>query len=115
MNKTIVSGNWCYQAKTDVGDTVLRHKARYMARGFTQRAGIVFTETTSPIVALTSLWALLAVATEHDMEIKELDVDSAFLYRNLDEEIYFEQPKGFWIDGLMERSSYANSKEQYTT
>jgi hypothetical protein len=70
-----------------------------VARGFRQRPEIDFTETTSLVVAFTSLRALLAVATENNMEIKQLDVDLAFLYGDLDEEIYLEQPKGFWVDG----------------
>jgi hypothetical protein len=99
QDRTIVSGKWCYQAKIDAKGTVLRHKARYVARGFTQQPGIDFTETTSPVEALTSLRALLAIAAENDMEIKQLDVDSAFLYGDLDEEIYLEQPEGFRVDG----------------
>lgn len=73
-----------------------------MAQRFTQRPGIDFTETTSPVVARTSLWALLAVATENDMEIKQPDVNSAFLYGDLDEEIYLEQLEGFQVDGANE-------------
>jgi hypothetical protein len=99
QDRTIVSGKSCYRAKTDAKGTLLRHKARYVAGGFTQRSGIDFTKTTSPVVALTSLRALLTVAAENDMEIKQLDVDSAFLYGDLDEEIYLEQPQGFRIDG----------------
>lgn len=76
-----------------------QHKARYVAQGFTQPPGIDFKEMTSPVVALTSLWALLAIAIERDMEIKQLDVDLAFLYYDLDKEIYFKQLKGFWING----------------
>lgn len=98
-NRTIVSGKWCYQAKTNVGRTVQRHKARYIAPGFRQQPRIDFTATPLPIVALTSLRALLAVATKHDIEIKQLSVDSLFMYNNLDEEIYFKQLKSFWVNG----------------
>jgi hypothetical protein len=52
-------------------------------------------ETTLLVVALTSFRALLTSATKRDMEIKQLNVDSTFLYGNLNEEIYLEQPKGF--------------------
>lgn len=94
-NKTIVSGKWCYQAKTNAGGTIQRHKARYVAWGFTQRLEINFMETTSPVAALMSLQAVLAIATEWDMELKKLDVNSAFLYGNLKKEIYLKQPEGF--------------------
>lgn len=50
-------------------------------------------------MALTSLRAPLAIVAEHDIEIKQLNVNFAFLYSNLDKEIYLKQPKGFWIDG----------------
>lgn len=98
-NRAVGSGKWCYQAKIDVGGIVQPHKAKYVARGFTQRLGIDFTQTTLPVVALTSLQALLTIATKRDMEIKQLDVDSAFLYGDLDKEIYFKQPKGFRVSG----------------
>lgn len=70
-----------------------------MAWGFTQRPGINFTETTLLVVAVTSLRALLAIATERNMVIKQLNVNSAFLYGDLSKEIYLEQPKCFQIDG----------------
>lgn len=70
-----------------------------MARGFIQRPGIDFTETTSPVVALTSLQALLAMATKNNMEIKQLDVNLAFLYGDLNEEIYLKQPEVFRVHG----------------
>lgn len=52
-------------------------------------------ETTSPVVSLTALRVLLAMAAQQDMNVKQLDVDSAYLYGRLDEEIYLEQPEGF--------------------
>jgi hypothetical protein len=93
--RAVISGKWCFKAKTDASGAVQRYKARYVARGFTQRPGIDYTETTSPVVSLTSLRAVLATAAHDDMEIKQLDVDSAFLYGHLEEEIYLEQPEGF--------------------
>ena len=97
--RSVVSGKWCFRAKTDAAGKITRYKARYVARGFTQRPGIDFDETTSPVVSLTSLRTVLAVATSLDMEIKQLDVDSAFLYGTLEEEIYLEQPAGFEKSG----------------
>jgi hypothetical protein len=73
--RAVISGKWCFKAKTDASGAVQRYKARYVARGFTQRPGIDYTETTSPVVSLSSLRAVLAAAHD-DMEIKQLDVDS---------------------------------------
>lgn len=78
---------------------VQQHKAKYVGRGFTQWPRIDFTKTTLQVVALTSVWVLLAEATEYDMEINQFDVDSAFLYGNLDKEIYLKEPEGFQING----------------
>lgn len=69
-NKGVVSGKWYSWAKTDAGEIVQRHKAKYVARGFTQRRRVDFTKTTSPIVALKSFQPLLAIATKRNMEIK---------------------------------------------
>lgn len=55
LNKAVVSGKWCYQTKIDVGRIVQRHKARYIGRGFIQRLGVDFMETTLSVVALTFL------------------------------------------------------------
>jgi hypothetical protein len=93
--RSIVSGKWCYKVKTDAYGNLQRYKARYVARGFTQRPGVDFSETTSPVVSLTALRTLFAKAAMDDMEVKQLDVDSAFLYGRLNEEIYLEQPQGF--------------------
>lgn len=97
-NIIVVGGKWCYWAKTDARGTIQHHKARYVAQGFTQRLRVDFTETTSPVVALTSLRALLAIAAKWDMDIKQLNANSTFLYGDLKKEIYLEQPKGFRIE-----------------
>ena len=94
-DRSVVSGKWCFKAKVDADGNVHRYKARYVARGYTQRPGIDYMETTSPVVSMTSLRTLLSVATMEDMEVKQLDVDSAFLYGELNEEIYLQQPQGF--------------------
>lgn len=94
-NKIVVSGKYGYRAKTDARGTIQQHKAKYVARGFTQQPGIDLTKTTLLVVAVTSLQALLAIAIERDMEIKQLDVDLAFLYGDLNKEIYLKQPEGF--------------------
>lgn len=52
--RAIISRKWCFKAKTDESGAVGRYKARYVARGLTQRPGIDFTDATSPLVWLTS-------------------------------------------------------------
>lgn len=74
---------------------VARYKARLVARGFTQVEGIDYQETFSPIVRTQSIRILLAYATEHDLDLQQMDVCTAFLYGALDEELYMHRPEGY--------------------
>ena len=76
---------------------VRRYKARLVAKGFSQRPGIDFEETFSPVVKHDSLRALLAIAAELDLHMLQLDVKTAFLNGDLEEELYMAQPTAsFW-------------------
>lgn len=66
-----------------------------MARGFSQRKGFDYQETYSPVVKLITVCILLAIATQKDLHIHQMDVKSAFLNGDLNEEIYMRQPEGF--------------------
>ena len=72
-----------------------QHKARFVAKGFTQIYAIDFEETFSPVARFESVRLLLSIAALEDWEIKALNVKTAFLFGDLDEEIYLEQPEGF--------------------
>ena len=69
-------------------------KARLVAKGYNKKEGID-EETFSPIAMLKSIRILLSIATHYDYEISQMDVKTAFLNGNLEEEIYMMQPKGF--------------------
>ena len=83
-----------------------------MAKGFTQREGIDFNKIYSPVVKHTSIRVLLALVTQYDMELEQLDVKTAFLHGKLEEEIYMSQPEGFVEKGkedhvcLLKKSLY---------
>ena len=66
-----------------------------MAKGFKQRQGIDFDETFSPVALLKSIRILLAIATYYDYEIWQMDVKTAFLNGELEEEVYMTHPEGF--------------------
>ncbi len=72
-----------------------RYKARWVVKGFSQLYSIDYDETFAPVVHLENLRLLLALATALDLEIHQMDVDSAFLHAHLMEEIYVTQPEGF--------------------
>ena len=70
-------------------------KARLVVKGYTQKKGIDYEETFSPVAMLKSIRILLSIATYYDYEIWQMDVKTTFLNGNLDEEIYMMQLEGF--------------------
>ena len=66
-----------------------------MVKGYAQKAGIDFDEIFSPVVRLTTIRVVLAMATALDLELKQLDVKTAFLHDKLNEKIYITQSEGF--------------------
>ena len=75
-----------------------KYKAHLVAKGFSQIYGEDYDETFSPVTYFETVQLLLAYACRNDWDIESLDVKTAFLYGQLDEEIYMEQPEGFKID-----------------
>ncbi len=72
-----------------------RFKARLVAKGYPQKFGIDFLETFAPVVRLTTVRALLAYAIQNNLMIHQMDVITAFLNGNFEEEIYMAQPEGY--------------------
>ena len=72
-----------------------RYKARLVAKGFTQKEGIDYTETLSPVSKKDSLRTILALDAHFDHELQQMDVKTAFLNGDLEEEVYMKQPEGF--------------------
>lgn len=97
--KTIIKNRWIFKVKRDQAGKVNRFKARLLAKGFTQLPGIDYDETFSPVVKHDSLRTILAVAATLDLEIAQLDVKTASLYEDLEEELYMVQPAGFTEPG----------------
>ena len=81
--------------KYNADGTVERYKTRLVAKGFTQKAGIDYEETFSPVVRYTSIRTLLAVVNQLDLELHQMDVSTAFLNGELSEDIYMSQPEGY--------------------
>ncbi|CAI7876280.1 unnamed protein product [Closterium sp. NIES-53] len=90
----IVSGMWIFRVKRPPGSPPV-FKARYVARGFSQREGVDFFQTFSPTPKMTTLRVLLHVAAQRDYELHSLDFSIAFLQGTLHEEIWLRRPPGF--------------------
>ncbi|CAI7887833.1 unnamed protein product [Closterium sp. NIES-54] len=90
----IVSGMWIFRVKRPPGSPPV-FKARYMARGFSQRQGVDYFQTFSPTPKMTTLRVLLHVAAQRDYELHSLEFSTAFLQGSLHEEIWLRRPPGF--------------------
>ncbi|CAI7874526.1 unnamed protein product [Closterium sp. NIES-53] len=90
----IVDGMWIFRVKRPSGSPPV-FKARYVARGFSQREGVDYFQTFSPTPKMTTLWVLLHVAAQRDYELHSLDFSTAFLQGSLHEEIWLRRPPGF--------------------
>lgn len=93
--KNIVSCKWILRIKRNADRSVDRYKAHLVAKDFTQRKGIDFHATFSPIVKLTTVCIVLSVVLHYNWYLCQLDVNNAFLRGDLDEEVYMAQPLGF--------------------
>ena len=90
----MVKNRWVFAIKSDG-----RKKARLVAKVFSQAEGIDYNEVFSPVIRYETVRTLLAVAALENWKIFALDIKSAFLYGELDETIYMEQPQGFVVKG----------------
>ena len=90
---------WIFKRKLKADGSVDKYKARLVAKGYRQKEGLDYFDTYSPVSRITSIRMLIAIASLNNMEIHQMDVKTAFLNGELDEEIYMEQPEGFVVQG----------------
>jgi hypothetical protein len=97
VGKSVVTSRWLYKAKIAADGSIEKHKARFVARGFSQIEGVDYDETFAPVARYTSIRAIMAIAAEMGWRIHQMDVKTAFLNGFIEEEVYIEQPQGFEV------------------
>lgn len=106
----VVSNKWLFVIKRKPDGAINRYKARLVARGFSQKYGFDYTETYAPVAYMTTIRTLFAFAAAKGLIMAGFDVKTAFLYGELEEKIFMQQPAGFEIDEskvcLLNRSLY---------
>jgi transposase InsO family protein len=92
---TVLKAGWVLRKKTNSQGAVVKHKARVVAKGYAQVEGIDYNETFAATLKYKSFRVVLSLTASWDYELKQMDVDTAFLNASLDETVHMEQPEGF--------------------
>jgi hypothetical protein len=93
-NSPIVGSKWVYKIKINPKGELEKFKSRLVAKGYTQTYGIDYFETFSPVVRYETLRYLFTYALQNDLDIDVTDINTAFLYAELNEEVYMRLPEG---------------------
>ena len=105
-----VGYKWVFVRKRNEKNEITRHKARLVAQGFSQRPGIDYDETYAPVMDAITFRYLISLAVSEKLEMRLMDVVTAYLYGLLDNDIYMKIPDGF---KMLEASS-SKPKEMYS-
>ncbi|KAL4380068.1 hypothetical protein GQ457_02G020870 [Hibiscus cannabinus] len=99
---------WVFKTKNNSKGNIERYKARLAAKGFTQREGIDYTETFSPVSKKDCMCIVLALVAQLDLELQQMDMKTAFLNGDLEEEVigYYDSDFAGCVDSHKSTSGY---------
>jgi hypothetical protein len=93
----VVSSKWIFKIKHVADGSIEKNKARFVSRGFSQKEGIDYEETFSPVSRYTSIRTIIDLAANKKWNLHQMDVKTTFLNGVIEEEVYIEQPQGFEV------------------
>jgi hypothetical protein len=97
--KLMVTSKWIYKINHTTDGSVEKFKARFVSRGFSQKEGIDYDDIFSLVSRYTSIRIIISLAAALGWKLHQMDVKTAFLNDEVEQEVYIEQPEGFVIHG----------------
>ena len=104
-----VGYKWVFVRKRNERNEIVRYKARLVAQGFTQRPGVDYEETYSPVMGDITFRYLISMAVNLELRMKLMDVVTAYLYGRLDSDIYMKVPEGIPLSNQDRRNRHLYS------
>jgi hypothetical protein len=95
--KSVFTSKWLFKIKHAIDGSIEKYKARFVARGFSQKEGIDYDETFAFVARYTSIRTIISLASILGWKLHQMDVKTRFLNGQVEEEVYIEQPEGFVI------------------
>ena len=97
-NKSVVSLKWIYKIKHAADGSTEKYKARFVARGFSQKEGIDYEETFVLVARYTSMRIIMELDSTMKWNLHQMHLKATFLHGVIEEEVYIEKPQGFEFD-----------------
>ena len=88
--KSVVTSKWICKLKHVADGSIDKYKARFVARGFSQKEGVDYDEMFAPVARYTSIRAIIALASAMGWRLHQMDVKTTFLNGEIEEEVYVE-------------------------
>ena len=106
IGKKAIGCRWVFIVKFNPDGSIVRLKACLVAKGYAQTFGVDYSDTFSHVVKLTSVHLFISIATSYDWDLHRLGIRNAFLDGDIQEEVYMEQPPGFFAQGEIGKVCY---------
>ena len=90
QGKKVLGSRCIYKVKHATDGSVEKYKARFVAKGSSQKQGIDYEETFVPVVRYSSIWTIISLAAEMGWRVHQIDIKTTFLNGVIEEEVYIE-------------------------